>query len=144
MSPSPDLVVNIVFGLIMIVIGISAIWIVRWQTYFLLFHQSKLTLQSPGSIFRHLLTTILLAGHTVDEERALHVNEPTLVNSRCGSTVHADTSASQDEYMAEPPACSLTTSAKSSAIACVTRSDTDTTVASASTSDTTACTTKGK
>jgi hypothetical protein len=41
MSPSPDLIANIVFGIIMVVIGIVAIWVVRWQTYFLLRHQSK-------------------------------------------------------------------------------------------------------
>jgi hypothetical protein len=36
MPLSPDLITNIVFGIIMVVIGIVAIWVVRWQTYFLL------------------------------------------------------------------------------------------------------------
>jgi hypothetical protein len=43
MSPSSDLITNIVFGVVMVVIGIVAIWVVRWQTYFLLRHQSKLS-----------------------------------------------------------------------------------------------------
>jgi len=41
MSLSPDLITNIVFGIIMAAISIAAIWVARWQTHFLLRHQSK-------------------------------------------------------------------------------------------------------
>jgi hypothetical protein len=41
MSLSPDLITNIVFGIIMAVISTAAIWVVRWQAYFLLRHQGK-------------------------------------------------------------------------------------------------------
>jgi hypothetical protein len=33
---SPELKSGIAFGIVMVVIGLAAIWIVRWQTYVLL------------------------------------------------------------------------------------------------------------
>ena len=42
MSPSAEFITAIVFAVIMVLIGLGAIWIVRWQTYFLLRHQGKL------------------------------------------------------------------------------------------------------
>jgi hypothetical protein len=82
------------------------------------------------------------AGHVTDVERALHTNDRTSVDSR-RDTAYADTLATQDEHIAEEASRSFSRSAQSSATVCVTRSDTDTTVASTSTSDTTACTEEG-
>jgi hypothetical protein len=36
MAMSPELKSGIAFGIIMVLIGLAAVWIVRWQTYFLL------------------------------------------------------------------------------------------------------------
>ena len=41
---SPELKSGIAFGIVMVVIGVVAIWIVRWQAYFLLRHEGTLWL----------------------------------------------------------------------------------------------------
>jgi hypothetical protein len=41
MSLSAEFITATVFAVIMVLIGLGAIWIVRWQTYFLLRHQSE-------------------------------------------------------------------------------------------------------
>jgi hypothetical protein len=43
MHVSPDIVVNVVFGVIMVLIGLAAIWIVHWQTRVLLRQQRRST-----------------------------------------------------------------------------------------------------
>jgi hypothetical protein len=53
MSVSVEFIIATVFAVIMVLIGFGAIWIVRWQTYFLLRHQGK----SPDV---ELLTTVAL------------------------------------------------------------------------------------
>jgi hypothetical protein len=44
MSVSAEFITGTVFAAVMVLIGLGAIWIVRWQTYFLLHHQGR----SPG------------------------------------------------------------------------------------------------
>jgi hypothetical protein len=46
MSASAEFITGTVFAAIMVMIGLGAIWIVRWQTYFLLRHQSMYINQS--------------------------------------------------------------------------------------------------
>jgi hypothetical protein len=41
MSGSAEFITATVFAVIMVLIGLGAIWIVRWQTYFLLRHQGE-------------------------------------------------------------------------------------------------------
>jgi hypothetical protein len=41
MSPSAEFITATVFAVIMVLIGFGTIWIVRWQTYFLLRHQGE-------------------------------------------------------------------------------------------------------
>lgn len=43
MGVSPEFIAAVVFGVIMIVIGLAAIWIVHWQTHVLLRQQRKST-----------------------------------------------------------------------------------------------------
>jgi hypothetical protein len=38
---SAEFITATVFAVIMVLIGLGAIWIVRWQTYFLLRHQGE-------------------------------------------------------------------------------------------------------
>jgi hypothetical protein len=40
MGLSAEFITGTVFAAVMVIIGLGAIWIVRWQTYFLLNHQS--------------------------------------------------------------------------------------------------------
>src|SRR6266480_6542775 len=42
MSLSAEFITATVFAVIMVLIGLGAIWIVYWQTYFLLRHQGEL------------------------------------------------------------------------------------------------------
>jgi hypothetical protein len=49
MSASAEFITGTVFAAIMVMIGLGAIWIVRWQTYFLLRHQSMYINQSIPS-----------------------------------------------------------------------------------------------
>ena len=46
MSASAEFITGTVFAAIMVVIGLGAIWMVRWQTYFLLRHQRMYMNQS--------------------------------------------------------------------------------------------------
>jgi hypothetical protein len=41
MGASVEFITGTVFAAVMVLIGLGAIWIVRWQTYFLLHHQGK-------------------------------------------------------------------------------------------------------
>jgi hypothetical protein len=41
MSAKAEFIAATVFAVIMVLIGLGAIWIVRWQTYFLLRHQGE-------------------------------------------------------------------------------------------------------
>jgi hypothetical protein len=41
MSLSAEFITATVFAVVMVLIGLGAIWIVRWQTYFLLRHQGE-------------------------------------------------------------------------------------------------------
>jgi hypothetical protein len=41
MYTSPDFITAVVFGVIMVIIGLAAIWIVHWQTHVLLRQQRK-------------------------------------------------------------------------------------------------------
>jgi hypothetical protein len=56
MSASAEFITGTIFAAIMVVIGLGAIWMVRWQTYFLLRHQSMFMNQSipPGHDFAFL------------------------------------------------------------------------------------------
>jgi hypothetical protein len=66
MSASAEFITNTVFAAIMVVIGLSAIWIVRWQTYFLLRHQSMYANQSMPSIHNFaFLCPLLTTGLTI-------------------------------------------------------------------------------
>jgi hypothetical protein len=69
MTLSPDLIANIIFGVIMTSIGMAALWAVRWQAFFLLRHQSK------AFHFQHLPchSNITLQDPIQDEEQALHL-----------------------------------------------------------------------
>jgi hypothetical protein len=49
MSASAEFITGTIFAAIMVMIGLGAIWIVRWQTYFLLRHQSMYINQSTPS-----------------------------------------------------------------------------------------------
>ena len=49
MSASAEFITSTVFAAITVMIGLGAIWIVRWQTYFLLRHQSMYINQSIPS-----------------------------------------------------------------------------------------------
>jgi hypothetical protein len=42
MAASVEFITGTIFAVVMVLIGLGAIWIVYWQTYFLLRHQSKL------------------------------------------------------------------------------------------------------
>ena len=41
MGASAEFITGTVFAAVMVLIGLGAIWIVRWQTYFLIHHQGK-------------------------------------------------------------------------------------------------------
>jgi hypothetical protein len=41
MGASAEFITGTIFAAVMVLIGLGAIWIVRWQTYFLLRHQGK-------------------------------------------------------------------------------------------------------
>jgi hypothetical protein len=41
MAASVEFITGTIFAAVMVLIGLGAIWIVRWQTYFLLRHQGK-------------------------------------------------------------------------------------------------------
>jgi hypothetical protein len=93
MTLSPDLIANIIFGIIMTSIGIAALWAVRWQAFFLRRHQSK------AFHFQHLSchSNIPLLDLIQDEEQALRL-------SRTNSDASADdnnTLALHPESMAE-------------------------------------------
>ena len=116
MSPSPDLITNIVFGIIMVVIGIVAIWVVRWQTYFLLRHQSKLS--SLSTYKYHLM--IPPPGPITDEEHAAHLT-PKLANitsnvdtdsaperSLASEASENDSTTSKDQYHIKHTSSSMT------------------------------------
>jgi hypothetical protein len=45
---SPELTSGIAFGIVMVIIGLVAIWIVRWQTYFLIRNEGA-PLPTPNS-----------------------------------------------------------------------------------------------
>lgn len=70
MTLSPDLIANIIFGVIMTSIGIAALWAVRWQAFFLRRHQSK------AFHFQHLPyhSNIPLLDLIQDEEQALRLS----------------------------------------------------------------------
>jgi len=65
MSASAEFITGTVFAAIMLMIGLSAIWIVRWQAYFLLRHQSMYINQSIPSkhdfafLWLHLATGLI-------------------------------------------------------------------------------------
>lgn len=49
MHITPEFVAAVIFGVIMIVIGLCGIWIVHWQTHVLLRQQRESTLSIPDS-----------------------------------------------------------------------------------------------
>jgi hypothetical protein len=60
MGVSAEFITGTVFAAVMVIIGLGAIWIVRWQTYFLLNHQSM----SPGRSLRPNGNSISLLAFT--------------------------------------------------------------------------------
>jgi hypothetical protein len=135
MSSSPDLVVNILFGIIMVLVGIAAIWVVRWQTYFLLRRQGKLAFICwPGLA----VLTIPLLGPMNDEERASHISGLPSTDAH-SPAAQVDALTSQADSLAKGASHSSHTS-NWHTTACIPRSDTDFTAVSTLASDTTACT----
>jgi hypothetical protein len=41
MGASAEFITGTIFATVMVLIGLGAIWIVRWQAYFLLHHQGR-------------------------------------------------------------------------------------------------------
>jgi hypothetical protein len=68
MRISPELIAAVVFGVIMVIIGLAAIWIVHWQTHVLLRQQRKDILTSATSAM-HVLTMTLIQNWTSKEHR---------------------------------------------------------------------------
>jgi hypothetical protein len=73
MSASAEFITSTVFAAIMVMIGLGAIWIVRWQTYFLLRHQSMYINQPIPSKHNFaflcpLLTTSLTITLSTDQD----------------------------------------------------------------------------
>jgi hypothetical protein len=121
MSHSPDLIANIIFGVIMIVIGIATLWAVRWQAFFLLRHHSKVL--DSQHVSHH--TNILLLDHIKDEEQAFRL-------SRTNSDASADDTnilAPRPESAAEDQPASVGVTSQ------LPRSDTDVTAISISVLD---------
>jgi hypothetical protein len=66
MSASAEFITSTVFAAIMVMIGLGAIWIVRWQAYFLLRHQSMYINQSMLSKHNFIfLCPLLTIGLTI-------------------------------------------------------------------------------
>jgi hypothetical protein len=77
MSVSVEFITATTFAAIMVLIGIGAIWIVRWQTYFLLRHQGKspdVGLLTAVALFLFMPVHLPLPGH--DPELGSHPLEP--------------------------------------------------------------------
>ena len=128
MALSLDLITNIVFGVIMVVIGITSILIVRWQTFFLLRNHSKSSLSSRSTTRNGL--TLHLPDLVHDEERASHVNGPVSRGDRDSVAAQADNSVTSDTPHTILYECGATKT--------VPRSDSDLTIVSTSVSDTAA------
>jgi hypothetical protein len=97
MTLSPDLIANIIFGVIMTSIGIVALWAVRWQAFFLLRHQSNLSISGmyPYHSNMPLLDVIQ------DEEQALRLsrtNSNASVDGHNTLVLHAE-SVTEDQPM---------------------------------------------
>jgi hypothetical protein len=66
MSASVEFITATTFAVIMVLIGLGAIWIVRWQTYFLLRHQGKspdVGLLTTVALFLFMSVRLPLLGH---------------------------------------------------------------------------------
>jgi Kef-type K+ transport system membrane component KefB len=77
MSVSVEFITATIFAVIMVLIGLGAIWIVRWQTYFLLRHQGKspdVRLLTTMALFLFMSVHSSLPGH--DLERGSHAAGP--------------------------------------------------------------------
>ena len=77
MSVSVEFITATIFAVIMVLIGLGAIWIVRWQTYFLLRHQGKsrnVGLLTTVTLFLFMSVHLSLPGH--DLERGSRPPEP--------------------------------------------------------------------
>ena len=74
MSSSAEFITGTVFAAVMVLIGLGAIWIVRWQTYFLLRHQGtssdegSVCLLRTGAFFCSRTVHSSLSGHDLEDE----------------------------------------------------------------------------
>jgi hypothetical protein len=100
MAVTAEFITATIFAVIMVLIGLGAIWIVRWQTYFLLRHQGKsphvgpLTTAAP---FLFMLVHSSLPGH--DFERGSRPLQPIVAE---GDSVElAATSPTSDKFSRE-------------------------------------------
>jgi hypothetical protein len=100
MSVTAEFITATIFATIMVLIGLGAIWIVRWQTYFLLRHQGKFSNGGPlttAALYLFMFAHSSLTGR--DLERGSRPLEPMVVEGE--SVELAATSPTSDKYTGE-------------------------------------------
>src|ERR1700734_2188582 len=68
MSLSAEFITATIFAIVMVLLGLGAIWIVRWQTYFLLRHQGKCP---PAPLSSTVAPPFCLCPHTNHYQRTI-------------------------------------------------------------------------
>jgi hypothetical protein len=68
MSLSAEFITATIFAIVMVLLGLGAIWIVRWQTYFLLRHQGKC---SPVPLLSTVAPPFCLCPYTNHYQRTI-------------------------------------------------------------------------